>query len=384
MTPRRPVYLDNAATTRCSPEAATAVQRHLLDDFGNPSSAHELGARAGALLEKARRGLQRHLRARRARVVFTSGGTEANNLAIFGIARAHRRRHLLVSAIEHDSVLSPARALAAKGFDIETVPVDARGHVAPGDLIARVRPDTALVCVMHGNNEIGTLQPIAEIARGVHDRNRQTAVHVDAVQSVAWEVIDFDGWGIDSLSLSGHKLHGPKGVGALLVRERLVLDPLLHGGGQQAGLRSGTENVPGIAGLFAALTEVVSDRADAAERIRALRDRLVEGVLASVPGVVQQTGPNGLPHIASLAFPGVTGEVLLHHLESEGIYVSTGSACHAAAGEGSSVLEAIGAAPEELRATIRFSLSRETMADDIDRVLDTLPAAVEELRCLEA
>ncbi len=385
MTPHTPIYLDNAATTRCSAAAARAVEHHLRTAYGNPSSAHPLGAAAAEVLEATRRCVQTSVQARRARVVFTSGGTEANNLALMGAASAHGRRHLLVSTIEHDSVRQPAEALARAGFELEWIRVDRDGRIDAAEVVERVRPDTALVCVQHGNNEIGTLQPIAAIARGVHDRNRRTIVHVDAVQSLAWERLDFEGWGLDSLSISGHKIQGPKGVGALVLRENLVLEPRVHGGGQEGGLRSGTENVPGIAGLAAALEEVLTHRSTRRPQVEALRDRLAHGIAERVPDAHRHTpASDTLPHLLSIAFPGVTGEVLLHHLEAEGIYVSTGSACHASSAGGSHVLKAIGASPPDTRSTLRFSISHETRVDEIERVLAVLPEAVAELRLLEA
>lgn len=383
--PRVEIYLDSAATTRPHPQVIKAVFAVLSDDYGNPSSLHGKGLAAEKVITKAREAVARSLGVSTAEIVFTSGGTEANNLAIAGVVQEAKGRHFVTSAIEHSSVLTPIRRLAAKGFEVTEVPVDAEGRVHPERIASSLRADTALVSIMSANNELGTIQPIEEIGRLIRSHNAlngRTLFHVDAVQ--AWGKIRLRpaATGIDLLSVSGHKVHGPKGVGALYVRHGVRLAPLQAGGEQEHGIRPGTENVPGIAGIGAAATLLHTDLDSVAARVGALRERLREQ-LRAIDDIHFNTPSNGItPHILNVSFAGVRGETLLHRLEQDGIYVSTGSACHAHNPTPSHVLLAIGLPPDIAVTSLRFSLSRDTTPEDIDTTASAVRTAVTELRAL--
>lgn len=404
------IYLDNAATTPPRPEVVAAAVEALEAGYGNPSSAHGLGLAAERLVRAAREAVAAGLRADPGEIVFTSGGTEANNLALLGAARALRRRgdRVIATRIEHPSVLRACEVLAEEGFRVTYLDVDGRGLVDPADLARALTPETILVTTMHINNEVGSVQPLEAIARalgrslgrtpraatagaaataaaatGATTGARLPVWHVDAVQSFGKLPLDPSRLGVDLVALSAHKVHGPKGCGALYVRRGLPLRPLLVGGGQEGGLRAGTENVPGIAGLAAAASLASAEREAAAGRMAALRRRLIDGVLAAVPwarlnGPVD--APDAAPHIASLSFPGLRGEVLLHALEERGVYVSTGAACSARRAEPSHVLRALGLGPAEVEGTIRFSLSPLTTAAEVDTAVQAVTAVAAELR----
>ncbi len=381
----RPIYLDNAATTRPHPQVVDAVSRALTVAYGNPSSLHGLGVAAERVVRAAREAVARSVGAAPEEIVFTSGGTEANVLALVGAARAGRGRHLITTAVEHSSVLQTLQRLARQGWELEVLPVDRAGRVRPEQVERALRPDTALVSVMAVNNELGTVQPIPEIAAAVL-RHRasggQALLHVDAVQAWGTMPLRPAAWGVDLMTLSGHKVHGPKGVGALYVRRGVRLEPLLAGGDQEGGLRPGTENVPGIAGMGAAAALLTADREEAAARMRALASRL-RAHLRRIPDLRINTPEDGAaPHILSVTVAGVRGETLVHRLEQDGVYVSTGSACHSRDPRPSHVLLAIGLRPEEAQSTVRISLSRMTTADDVDAAAAALARAVEELRAL--
>lgn len=379
------VYLDNAATTKPHPTVVEAVTRALTADFGNPSSLHRKGLDAERIVRAAREAVALTLEVPPGEIVFTSGGTESNTLAIRGAAGIAKGRHIVTDAIEHSSVLTPIRRLAAEGFEVTELTVDAAGRVSPEQIGSALRPDTALVSVMAINNEIGTVQPIEEIGRAIN-RHRvggnPVAFHVDAVQ--AWGKIPLRprAWGVDLLSISGHKVHGPKGAGALYVRKGVRLAPLLGGGDQEQGIRPGTENVPGIAGLGAAAELIAADVEEATKRMTGLRDRL-RAALAGIPDVRINTPAQGAaPHILNASFPGVRGETLLHRLEMDGIYTSTGSACHSHRVEPSHVLLAIGLSPDLAASSLRFGLSRFTTEEEIETAAAAVTSAVEELRAL--
>jgi len=388
------IYLDNAATTRPHPSVVDAMAYALTEAFGNPSSLHGVGIAAERVVTAAREAVAASLGVAPAEIVFTSGGTEANNLAVVGAARAARgpapseatrRRHLVVSAIEHASVRTPARELTADGFEVTELPVDAEGRISAADLAGALRPETAVVSIMAVNNEIGTVQPLQDLA-GVMRAHRaaggRAVLHVDAVQ--AWGKIPLQParLGIDLLSISGHKVHGPKGIGALYVRRGVRLAALQRGGDQEHALRPGTENVPGIAGLGAAARLILADghaaAAEVAGLVHRLRDQLrrIDDIRVNTP----QTG--AAPHILNVSFPGARGETLLHRLEMDGIYVSTGSACHAHRPEPSHVLVAIGRSPDEAMSSLRFSLSRFTTEAEIEAAASAVAAAVADLRAL--
>lgn len=394
MAAPREIYLDNAATTKPHPAVVGAITRVLTEDYGNPSSLHGKGVAAERVITAAREAVARSLDVSPEEIVFTSGGTESNNLALRGAVRmvrgpvpsgTGRGRHVITAAAEHSSVLTPIRRLAEEGCEVTELPVDREGRVTAAQVAAAIRPDTALVSIMAVNNETGTIQPIEEIGRVIRQKSKEgrpILFHVDAVQ--AWGKLRLRpaAWGVDLLSLSGHKVHGPKGTGALYVRKGARLTPLLGGGDQERGIRPGTENVPGIAGLGAAAQVLMRDLDEVAARMDSLRMRLREH-LVSIPRVrVNTPATDTAPHILNASFPGVRGETLLHQLELDGIYTSTGSACHSHDPTPSHVLLAIGLAPEEATASLRFSLSRFTTAEEIDNAAAAVRTAVAELRTL--
>lgn len=379
------IYLDNAATTRPHPEVIRAVTAALSEEFGNPSSLHGKGLAAERLITAAREAVARSLGVTPDEIVFTSGGTEANNLAISGVALYAKGRHILTGAVEHSSVLAPIRRLSEHGFEVTEIPVDSEGRVNPQSIGAALRPDTALVSIMAVNNELGTIQPIEDIGHVIraHKAGGGKAIfHVDAVQ--AWGKVRLRpaAAGVDLLAVSGHKVHGPKGIGTLYVRKGIRLASMQAGGDQERGIRPGTENVPGIAGIGAAAILLHADLEALAARVSSLRDRLREH-LGAISDIRVNTPVTGIaPHILNVSFAGVRGETLLHRLEQDGIYVSTGSACHSHDPTPSHVLLAIGLSPDVAVTSLRFSLSRDTTAEDIDAAATAVRAAVVELRTL--
>ena len=377
---RNGIYLDNAATTALSAEVLDAMTECLREQAGNPSSVHGTGREAGRALDRARRKTANLLRCETREVVFTSGGSESDNLAIKGTAFAmrDRGRHLITSAIEHHAVLRTCRWLEKQGFEVTCLPVDGEGRVNPADVEKAIRKDTILISVMTANNEIGTIQPIAEIGRIA--RERGVLFHTDAVQAVGAMPLDLSALPVDLLSLSAHKFHGPKGTGALFVRDGTRIESLIHGGAQERGLRAGTENLAGIVGLSKALEKAGEGISERTGRIAALRDLLIRGVRERIPGAVLhgEKAPR-LPGIAHFSFPGVDGEALLLRLDLAGIACSGGSACTSGSHEPSHVLEAIGSTPEEIRSGIRFSLGDTNTEVEIRRTLEILPDIVEDL-----
>ena len=384
------IYLDNAASTQPAPEVLEAMARAARDLFANPSSAHALGAAAARAIEDARGQVAELLGAASpAEILFTSGGTEADALGLIGAATRARGRHLVVTAIEHPAILRTAELMVGQGYELTVVPVDRAGVVRAGDVVAAVRPDTTVVAVMLVNNELGTIQPVAEIAHGLarvaSEHPRRPHLHVDGVQAIGFLPVRVSSLGADSLALSGHKFHGPKGTGALWLRSGARLAPLWDGGRQERGLRSGTENLPGWVGLGVAAELVAAQRdAHTAERIRGERDRLEREVLASLADLSAITEPQPTvtgapraPHISSLAFPGLPAEPMLHALEALGVYASAGSACASRSRGPNHVLEAIGV--DDKTAVLRFSLSRETTPADIDGAVAALRAAIMEI-----
>ncbi|MCL6453095.1 MAG: cysteine desulfurase [Alicyclobacillus sp.] len=371
------VYLDNAATAPILPEVREAVVRSL-DIYGNPSSLHAKGVEAERLLSEARRAILTCLGRPRARIVFTGGGTEANNLAIFGVVRRYhnRGRHLVTTRIEHPSVLEAYRALEREGWRVTYVAPQPDGHVRVEDVLDAVTADTVLVSVMHVNNETGAVADVGEIGRRLRDFPK-TLFHVDGIQAFGKLPNGLADVPVDLYTISGHKLGAPKGVGALVMREGLEIHPLLYGGGQEYGLRSGTENLLGIVALAesatAAYRDIEHDFAEA-HRKRAL---LVER-LQQIPGAVVHAPPVVSPYIVSVSFPGLKGEVLVHALEAEGVYVSTGSACSTKGGhsKASHVLEAMGCAPEMVTGTLRLSFARWTPASALEAAAEVVDRQV--------
>ncbi|RFA13973.1 cysteine desulfurase [Subtercola boreus] len=377
------IYLDSAASTPVRREVLEAMWPYLTGDFGNPSSTHSLGERAADALAEARASVARVLGARASEIVFTSGGTEADNLAVKGIALgAPRGRHLVITPIEHEAVLESADYLRRHhGFRVDEVRVDSTGLVDAEHFTALLTPQTTLASVMFANNEVGTVQPLAELA-GIA-RAVRVPLHTDAVQAAGWLSLDVAELGVDALSFSGHKLGAPKGVGVLFARGRLPLEPVVHGGGQERGHRSGTENVAGAVGLATALTLAEQTRTADASRTELLRDALIAGVLSGVPDARLTGHPTArLPGNASFCFPGTSGEALLLELERGGIVCSSGSACAAGSDEPSHVLLALGYEPTLAQTAVRFTLGASTTAPEIVETIGAVGRAFRAVRSL--
>ena len=377
------IFLDHAATTPVRREALEAMWPYLTGSFGNPSSHHGLGNEASRALAAARAEVAAVVGCRPGDVVFTSGGTEADNLAVKGIALANPRgRHLVVSPIEHEAVLESAAYLArVHGFTVDEVAVGAGGLVQPEALARVIRPDTALVSVQLANNEVGTVQPIADLAQVAHASGAR--FHTDAVQAAGWLPLSLDGLGVDALSLAGHKVGAPKGTGALIVRGRIPLEPVVHGGGQERGRRSGTENVAGAVAFATALRLAEAERSDAAARVDALANELIARIAASVPDAVLTGDPvHRLPGTVSYVFPGTSGEAVLLELERDGVICSSGSACAAGSDEPSHVLTAVGMPAELAQTAVRFTLGAETSAQDVADAASAVARAVSVVRAI--
>lgn len=368
-------YLDNSATTRCSDKAAELMMKLLLEDYGNPSSLHMKGVIAEKYINEAKKQIAKTLKAQEKEIVFTSGGTESNNLAIIGSAMANRRAgmHVITSSIEHASVSNPMAYLEEQGFEVTYLPVDSKGVISMEALKNAIREDTILVSLMQVNNEIGAIQPIEEAGKIIKAANPDIIFHVDAIQAYGKMRIAPKKLNIDLLSVSGHKIHGPKGSGFLYIKDKTKIRPVIFGGGQQKGMRSGTENVPAIAGLGLAAEEIYTDFEEKIDRMYALREYFIEQVTqiegVSVNGQSQRASA---PHVVSVSICGVRAEVMLHTLEDRGIYVSAGSACSSNKPSVSHTLKSIGLAPELLDSTIRFSFSVHTTMEELDYALEVM------------
>ena len=377
------IYLDNSATTRCLDSVRDIVVRTMTQDYGNPASLHRKGVEAEAYIKEAKERLAGILKCSEKEIFFTSGGTESNNLAIVGTAMANRRagRHVITTKIEHASVRRPFEYLEEQGFRVTYLPVNEYGLVDLDALRDAVCDETILVSVMHVNNEIGTIQPVADISRIVKEKNNRTYVHVDSIQGFGKLRIYPKRMGIDMLSVSGHKIHGPKGVGLLYIRENVKIKPILLGGGQQKDMRSGTENVPGAAGIGQAAMEIYEHLEEHTAHMYELRRYFIEKVCAlegvSINGY---TDERSAPHIVSVNFEGVRSEVLLHSLEESGIYVSSGSACASNKKTASATMEAIGRHGQMAEGTIRFSFSKDTTKEQLDICLKQLEKLLPVLR----
>lgn len=382
------IYLDHAATTPVDPRVLGAMLPYFSTEFGNPSSVHRWGQTAERALEQARATVAQVLNCQPAEVIFTGCGSEADNLALRGATLAERERrgarHLVTTPIEHAAVLGTLRQLRDHfGFDLTILPVERDGRVAPQEVAAALRPDTALVSVMYANNEIGTIEPIAEIAQVC--RAAGVRLHTDAVQAASQLDVDVQRLGVDYLALGAHKFYGPKGVGALYARSGSPLLPMLTGGSHERGRRAGTHNVPYIVGLAEALRITASEREQHNARFRACRDRLIEGVLGAVPdSALTGARAERLPNHASFVFCGVDGNELLMHLDLAGIAASSGSACKTGDPEPSEVLLALGLAPEWALGSLRLTTGRATTDEHVERVLAVLPGAIARLRALAA
>ena len=373
------VYLDHAATTWCYKSVRDMVVKTMMEDYGNPSSMHRKGVAAEAYVKNAREIIAQCLKVREKEIFFTSGGTESNNLALIGAALANQRkgRKILTTGMEHAAVREPVKRLEELGFEIIELPVNEQGVLSVEALADALSSDTILVSVMYVNNEVGSVQPIEKIAALVHEKSPEALFHVDAIQALGKYRIYPGRTGIDLLCASGHKIHGPKGVGFLYIRSQTKVQPQILGGGQQSGMRSGTDNVPGIAGLGAAVKEVYRDFEKKVEQMYQTKELLVNG-LEALDGVVVHGMPvrQGAPHIVNASFLGIRSEVLLHALEDKGIYVSAGSACsthkRSKGTSRSSTLSAMGIKPEQQESSVRFSLCEETTEEEICYCLQTL------------
>ena len=378
------VYLDNSATTRCYESVRDVVGKTMCEDYGNPSSMHKKGVEAEAYIKESKAIFAKILKVQEKEIYYTSGGTESDNLAIIGCAKANHRagKHLITSAIEHPAVLNAMRYLEEEeGFRVTYLPVDKNGRVRLDALKEALCDETILVSIMYVNNEMGSVQPIAEAVQIVKNFNPRILFHVDAVQGFGKYRIFPKREGIDLLSISGHKIHGPKGTGVLYVNEKVKIKPIVFGGGQQKNIRSGTENLPGIAGIGVAASEIYKEFDKKIDTMRELKNYFVEEVLkiedTAIHGLSDE---NSAPHIISVGFAGIRSEVLLHTLEDKGIYVSSGSACASNHPSISGVLKGIGAETEYLDATLRFSFSEFTTREEIDYTLQALRECIPVLR----
>lgn len=376
-------YFDNSATTKVFDCVKDAVVQAMCVDYGNAAARHMKGVEAENLIKEARKEVAKSLKVQDKEILFTSGGTESNNMALIGTALANKRagKHLITTAIEHPSIYNTMAFLEEMGFEITYLPVDAYGRISLEDLENAVREDTILVSVMYVNNEIGSVEPVEEISKCIKKKNPKTIFHVDAIQAYGKYQIRPKIQGIDLLSVSGHKIHGPKGIGFLYIDEKVKIRPLLYGGGQQKGMRSGTENVPGCAGLGAAVKMVYTNHEEKIDALYALRERLIAG-LKTLDGVTINgfEDRRNAPQIVSASFEGVRSEVLLHALEDKGIYVSSGSACSSHHPGVSGALKGIGVKKELLDSTLRFSFGMFNTAEEVDYAVETLKSLLPMLR----
>ena len=368
-------YFDNSATTKVFDCVRDIVVKTMTEDYGNPSARHKKGMEAEQYVRQAASQIAKTLRVQEKEILFTSGGTESNNMALIGAAMANRRagNHLITTRIEHASVYNPMAFLEQQGFEVTYLKVDGEGHISLKELEESIRPDTILVSVMHVNNEVGAVEPVAEIGALIHRVNPEILFHVDAIQSYGKYEIRPKREHIDLLSVSGHKIHGPKGVGFLYIDQRVKIHPLLYGGGQQRDLRSGTENVPGIAGLGAAAEEIYRDHAGKVEHLVKLKNHMITR-MGEIPEatVNSRTDLESAPQIVSVSFAGVRSEVLLHALEEKGVYVSSGSACSSNHPAISGTLKAVGVKKELLDSTLRFSFGMFNTLEEVDYAVDAL------------
>lgn len=386
--PNQEVYLDNSATTRVYPEVAAEMQQVMEKKYGNASSLHRRGSEAERILHTSRRTIAEILGVESEEIIFTSGGTEANNLAVLGIARRNARRgdHLITTVIEHASVLGPFKILEQEGFTVSYLLPDKQGVVDPRKVAAALTPRTTLVSVMHVNNEIGSVQPLSQISAAIKNQNPKVLFHVDAVQSFCKLPLNPAEQGIDALSLSAHKIHGPKGCGALYLRQNVLLQPLFFGGEHEKGVRPGTENTHGIAGMALAARLSAQNRKKKACHLQNLKEKLISAIQTAHPQATLN-GPRkeeGAPHIFNLSFPGLKGEIILHALEQKHVYVSTGAACHAHSKSPSHVLQALQLKQDVLTGALRFSLSYLNNAAEIDYAATQINEVVHTLKKFHA
>ena len=376
-------YFDNSASTRVLDSVKDIVVKTMTEDYGNPASKHRKGMEAEQYIREARKIIADSMKVQEKEILFTSGGSESNNMALICTAWANQRagKHIISTAIEHPSVYNPLGVLEELGFEVTILPVDHDGHISLKELEEAIRPDTILVSTMYVNNEVGAVEPVEEISRVIKAKNPSALYHVDAIQAYGKYVIRPKKQGIDLLSVSSHKIHGPKGVGFLYIRSGVKIKPLIYGGGQQAGMRSGTENVPGVAGFGAAVKEMYTDHAEKIQKLIGLKDYMTDR-LGEIEGTVinSKKGEASAPQIVSVSFEGVRSEVLLHALEDKGIYVSSGSACSSNHPGISGTLKGIGVAQKLLDSTIRISFSIFNTKEEVDYTIDVLKELVPVLR----
>lgn len=380
---RKEVYLDNSATTRCSERAKDLMVKLLMEDYGNPSSLHMKGVEAENYIKEAKRQIAKTLKVEEKEILFTSGGTESNNTALIGAAIANKRagNHIITTSIEHASVSAPMAYLEELGFRVTYLKVDHNGIISLEELADAICEDTILVSLMMVNNEIGAVEPIEEAAKIIKAKNPDTLLHVDAIQAYGKYRIYPKKIGIDLLSVSGHKIHAPKGTGFLFIKDKTKVKPLIYGGGQQKGMRSGTENVPGVAALGEASAEIYENFEEKINHLYALKSRFIDGV-SGIEGVTVngKTGRDSAPQIVSVSIDGVRSEVMLHTLEDRGIYVSAGSACSSNKPSVSHTLTSIGLKGNLLDSTIRFSFSVHTTEEEIDYAISVMSDVIPKLR----
>lgn len=377
------VYFDNSATTRCYDSVKDIVVKAMIEDFGNPSAMHLKGVEAEKYIKSSAESLARLLKVQEKEILFTSGGTESDNLALIGATFANKRsgNHIITTSVEHPAVSQPALFLQEQGFEVTYLPVDSRGVVKMDALKAVLREDTILVSVMYVNNEVGAVMPVEEIAALVHEKSPRALFHVDAIQAFGKYRIYPKKMGIDLLSVSGHKIHGPKGVGFLYINEKAKIQPQILGGGQQGGMRSGTDNVPGIAGLGAAAVEIYKNLEENVENMYRLKEHIAQGL--EKIGDIRINGMDlreGAPQILSISVMGVRSEVLLHSLEERGIYVSAGSACSSHKRKPSATLAAMGMSKDQIESTVRLSFCEENTIEEADYFLQVMGELVPMLR----
>lgn len=376
-------YFDNSATTKVLDSVKDIVVKTMTEDYGNAAAKHRKGMEAENYIKEARAEIAKTLKAAEKEILFTSGGSESNNMALIGTAFANQRagKHIISTSIEHPSVYNPLGYLEEQGFEVTILPVDHDGHISLEELEAAVRPDTILVSVMYVNNEVGAIEPVEEIAKIIKRKNPNTLFHVDAIQAYGKLTIRPKKQGIDLMSVSGHKIHGPKGVGFLYMNSGVKIKPLIYGGGQQWNLRSGTENVPGVAGLGVAAKEMYTDHEQKVAQITEIKDYMMDR-LDELQGVVihSKKGSGSAPQIVSVSFEGVRSEVLLHALEDKGIYVSSGSACSAHHPGISGTLKGIGVSQRLLDSTVRFSFGIFNTKEEIDYCIGILEELLPVLR----
>ena len=376
-------YFDNSATTKVLDSVKDIVVKTMTEDYGNPAAKHRKGMEAEQYIRDARKIIADTMKVQEKEILFTSGGSESNNMALISAAWANQRagKHIISTSIEHPSVYNPLGVLEELGFEVTILPVDHDGHISLKELEEAIRPDTILVSTMYVNNEVGAVEPVEEISKIIKAKNPSTLYHVDAIQAYGKYVIRPKKQGIDLLSVSSHKIHGPKGVGFLYIRNGVKIKPLIYGGGQQAGMRSGTENVPGVAGFGAAAKEMYTNHAEKVQKLIELKDYMTDR-LGEIEGTVinSKKGEASAPQIVSVSFEGVRSEVLLHALEDKGVYVSSGSACSSNHPGISGTLKGIGVAQKLLDSTIRMSFGMFNTKEEVDYTIDVLKELVPVLR----